>query len=136
MRCQHHGKSARPGLVIAGIIDRDADRDAGIVDDDVQAAELSGDIVDDDRDRIAVGDVEPPGSRASPAGRDLACDCLGTLAIEIRDGDICALVGEHARGGAPHAGRSTRDEHGQSFHRTAERFEIKHFAARGKCGVE
>jgi hypothetical protein len=95
-----------------------------------------GDVGDHGRDRIAVGDVEPPGLRASATGRDLACDALRALAVDIGDGNMRAFVGEHARGGAPHAGRRTRDEHGQSFHRTAERFEIRHFAARGKCGVE
>jgi hypothetical protein len=36
-----------PGLVIAVVVDCDAHRDAGIVYDDIEPAEMRGDIVDD-----------------------------------------------------------------------------------------
>ena len=53
--------SPSPSLVVAVIVDRDADGDAGIVDDDVEPAEMRGDVVDDGGDVVAVGDVERPG---------------------------------------------------------------------------
>jgi hypothetical protein len=43
-----------PGLVIAVIADRHAHRDSGIVDDDIEAAEMRCDRVDDGADLVAV----------------------------------------------------------------------------------
>ena len=40
MRGQHHREALGPGFVIAVIVDRDAHRDAGIVDDDIEPAEM------------------------------------------------------------------------------------------------
>jgi hypothetical protein len=54
MRGQHHSQPLGPGLLVAVIVDRDADGDAGVVDDDVEPAEMFGDIVDDRGDVVAI----------------------------------------------------------------------------------
>jgi hypothetical protein len=42
MRRQHHGKRLRPCLVVALLVDLGVDRQAGIVDDDIEPAEMRG----------------------------------------------------------------------------------------------
>jgi len=80
MRREHHGQSLRPRLVIALMVDRDAHRNAGVVDDDIEPAEMRRDIVDDGRNVIAIGNVERPGLRGSTARCDLCGDGLRALA--------------------------------------------------------
>ena len=127
MRRQHHGNPLRPGLFVAGIVDRDAHGDAGIVDDDVERRRNAR------RSRlttrsiaVAVGDVERPGLRVPAACRDLLRDRFGAVRRQIGHRDIGAFGREHARGGAAHAAGRTRDEHGQSLHRAAELLEFGH----------
>ena len=126
MRRQHHRERPGPGFVIAVIVDRHAHGNAGIVDDDIEPAEMGGDVVDDRRDIVAAGDVEPPGFCNFAARRDFGGYGFGAVGGKIGDRDLGALGGEHARGGAAHAARSTGDENGQSPDRAAELFEIGH----------
>ena len=51
-------------------------------------------------------------------------DGLRGLGVDIGDGDIGALGGEHERRGAAHAAGGAGDENGQAFDRAAELFEI------------
>src|SRR5215468_11134080 len=89
MRGQHHREPTCPGLVITGFIDRDAHGDAGIVDEDVEAAEMRGHLADDGRDGVAVGDIEHPRfgrsassgiSRATASAASLVKSVTATLA--------------------------------------------------------
>ena len=61
VRRQHHGQASCPCLVIAVIVDRDAHGDAGIVNDNVDPAEIRREVVDDIGEVVAVGDIERPG---------------------------------------------------------------------------
>ena len=124
MRGQHHGEASGPGLVIAVIVDRDAHGDAGIVDDDIEPAEMRRDVVDDIGDVVAVGDIERPGFCRAAACCDLAGDGLRGLGADIGDGDIGAVGREHKRRGAAHAAGGAGDKNGQAFDRAAELFEI------------
>ena len=85
---------------------------------------MRGDVIDDLDDVVAVGDVERPCLRRAAGCSDLAGDSLRGLGIDIGDGDIGALGGEHKRRGAAHAAGGAGDENGQAFDRAAELFEI------------
>ena len=124
MRGQHDRQRLGPGFVIAVGIDGGAQREAGIVDDDIEAAEMRSDRADDLGDVVGLGDVERPGFRGAASGRDFIRDGLRGLGGEIGDGNVGALGGEHQRGGAAHAAGGAGDENGQALDRTAELSEI------------
>src|SRR3546814_5344239 len=63
VRGQHHRDRAVPDRLILLAVERAEARYAGIVDEDVDAAELRGDLADDARDRRGVGHVERKGLR-------------------------------------------------------------------------
>src|SRR5208337_2612105 len=65
--------------------------DTGVADQDVDAAESSGDLVDTGLDLRLVGDVHRDRRRDAAAERDLAHDLLGPAEVEVRDGDFRAL---------------------------------------------
>ena len=81
---------------------------------------MRGDTVDDGDDLVAVGNVQSPGPGDLAPSGDLGGDGFGALQCDIGDGNVGALDGEHARGGAAHAVGSTRDQHRQSLDRAAE----------------
>ena len=83
MRRQHHGQRLGPGLLVTVVADRGAQRQAGIVDDDVERAECLRDLVDDLDDLIALGDIERPGFCAAAARLDLVGN--GLRALRRRD---------------------------------------------------
>ena len=85
-----------PGVLIAGIVDRHAHGDAGIVDDDVERAEMRGDLADHGFDRFCVGDVEPPRFRAAAGRGDLIRNGFGAVGAHVGHRDIGAFGGEHA----------------------------------------
>ena len=124
MRGQHHGQRLGPGRFITLVVDRDAHGDAGIVDDDIEGAEMGGDVVDDLNDVVRLCDVECPCLCRTAGCGDLAGDGLGGPGIDIGDGDIGALGCEHERGGAAHAAGGAGDENGQALDRAAELAEI------------
>ena len=101
MRGQHHGKRLRPGLFVAIIVDREPHRNAGVVDDDVESAEMGRDVVHNGNDVIAIGDIEGPGPGLSAIGGDFIGDGLRTLGTDVGDRDIGAFGREHARGSRP-----------------------------------
>src|SRR5262249_16065359 len=126
MRRQHHRDALGPGVLVAFVVDRDAHRDPGIVDDDVEPAELRRDLVDHALDLARFGDVELPRPGPAAPASDLLCDGLCAICIVIGDGDIGAFGGEHARGCASHAAGRTGDENGQSAYGPAELLEGRH----------
>ena len=128
MRRQHHRDCLGPGLLIAVIVDRDPHGDAGIVDDDIEGAELRGDVVHHGNDLFAISDIEPPGFGVATACCDLVGDGLCAFEVIVGHGDVGAFGREHARGGAAHAAGSSGDQRGQSLHRPAELLEIGHLA--------
>ena len=130
MRREHHRQSLRPRLVIAIIVDRDAHRNAGVVDDDIEPAEMRCDIVDHGCDVIAIGNIERPGLGASTARCDLCGDGLRALGRIVGHGDVGAFGCEHPRGGAAHAAGRAGNQNAQSFNRPAELFETGHRDAR------
>ena len=85
---------------------------------------MRGDVADDGYDGVAVGDVERPGFCGAAHGGDLGGDGLRRLDVDVSDGNIGALRGEHQRGGASHAAGGTGDENGQALDRAAELLEI------------
>jgi hypothetical protein len=126
MRRQHHRERLAPCLVIGRVVDRQTHGDAGIVDDDVERAEMRGDLVDDSADRLGIGDVEPPRFRTAADRGDFICDGLRSVRAHIGHRDIGAFGREHACCGAAHAAGCARDEHRQSLHRAAELLEFGH----------
>ncbi|MGY3424823.1 hypothetical protein ACVWZW_005298 [Bradyrhizobium sp. F1.13.4] len=126
MRRQHHRDTPSPGVLIGLVVDRDADGDAGIVDDDVEPAEMRSDVADHALDLAAVGNIELPGFRSSAACRDLLRHGQRTLLVIVGDGNVGALSGEHACRRASHAAGGAGDENSQALHGPAELFEIGH----------
>ena len=87
-------------------------RQPGIVDQDVEAAEILDDVIDHRLDRGKIGDVGLISLGLAPLRRDLADERIGFLrrTAEI-DGDVGAFFGEAQRdfaadaaGGARHQG--------------------------------
>jgi len=113
-----------PRILVTVIVDGDAHRDAGIVDHDIEPAEMRRDVADDGCDGVAVGDVERPGSCGAAFGGNFGGDGLGCLGVDVGDGDVGALGGEHQRGGASHAAGGAGDKNGQALDRAAELLEI------------
>src|ERR1700761_1420545 len=126
LRRQHHRQRLRPGLFIAGIVDRNAHGDAGIVDDNVERAEMRSYLAHDALDRVAIGDIEGTGPGGAAAGCDLVGYGPGAVRAPIRHRDMGAFIGEYPRRGGPHPARGARDQYGQSLYRTAELLEVWH----------
>lgn len=75
--------------------------DAGVVHQDVDAAQGAGRVADRGGDGVVVGDV-----------RAVAAQGLGYVAgVEVEDGDLGAALGEQPRGGQPDP-RSPAGHHG------------------------
>jgi hypothetical protein len=130
MRGQHDRERLCPGVVVTFIVDRDAHGDAGIVDDDIEAAEMRGDVIDDLDDVIVPRDIERPGLCRAAARGNFIRDRLRALGTEVGDGDLGAFGRENMRSGASHAAGGAGDENGKTLHRTAELSEIGHGSAR------
>ena len=124
MRGQHHGQRFRPRVLVSCIVDRGAQRQPGIVDDDVEATELRGNVVDDGGDAVGAGHVERPGLGLATRCNDRIGNGLGAVGGDIGDSDIGAFGREHMRGGATHAAGGAGDENGQALDRAAELAEI------------
>ncbi len=116
MRGQHDRKCPGPGVVVTLIVDRDAHGDAGIVDDDIEPAEMRGDVIDDLDDVIRPGNVERPGSCRATTICDFTHYRLRAVSAEVGNGDVGALSRENMRGGAAHAAGGAGDENGEAFH--------------------
>ena len=95
-------------------------RHAGIVDADMDAAELVRDLPRGALDRIAVRNVERQGQRAHAQRGDLAGRALDPVALDVGQRDMDALPGECARDAEADAICRTGDEGefpGQILHR-------------------
>ena len=80
------------------VLDVAGQRDAGVVDDDVDAAELLGDRVGVRRERGAVGDVEPVAAHLARAGGLDQVDGLGQPGlVDVGDRDQRAAPGDARR---------------------------------------
>src|ERR1019366_2905574 len=126
MRREQNSQAPVPGGVIAVAVDGGCDRNAGVVDDNIDPAEMRRDLVDDSIDVIAVGNVQRPGFRGSAPSRDLCGDGVSACGGIVRHGDAGAFGREHPRGGAADAAGRAGDENGQSRDRAAELLEIGH----------
>src|ERR1700722_2871752 len=126
MRGEQNRDALLPGRVIAVAVDRGRDRNAGIVDDDIEPAEMRGDLAHHGIDVIEVGDVEGPGFRSASIPGDFGGHSLCACCDEIRNRNVGALGREYPRGGVAHAAGRAGDENGQSGARPAELFEIRH----------
>jgi len=92
MRRQHDRQCPGPRILVTVIVDRCAHRDAGIVDDDIERAEMRGDVADDCCDGVAVGDVERPGLAVPPLAAISAANGLCRLGVDVGNGDLGALA--------------------------------------------
>ena len=109
---EHHGKSAGPrrfpNAVVA--VRQRADRNAGVVDENVDATELLHDKVNDFARSLGIAYVELKGPGASARREDLVGDGLDALFVQVRCSDEGAFVGKEMGGCAPHAACRTRDQ--------------------------
>ena len=94
-----------------GIVDRAADGDAGIVDEDVEPAEMLCDVVHQLFDFGGRRLVGLEGAGFDALGLQFGDDGLGLVGRgDIADGDIGAFVGERAGAGCADAARAAGDE--------------------------
>ena len=94
-----------------GIIDRAAHRDAGIVDEDVEPAEMSGDVLHQLLDLGGRRLVGLEGAGFDALGLQLSDDGFGLVGGgDIADGDVGAFIGERAGAGCADAARTAGDE--------------------------
>ena len=73
--------------------------DPGVVDEDVDAAELARGPLDEPEDGVAVGDVGRDRDRPAAEGADLLGHLLGTFGVDVVDGDVGAVGGQPERDG-------------------------------------
>ena len=116
-------------IVIVGAERREA-AEAGVVDQDVEAAEVSGDLRDDAFDLGVIEDVESPSVRSPACGRDFLDDARDSRLIDIGDRDQRAFLCEQVSGRAAHPAGGAGDEHRASLHRTIEFLDWLHFTPR------
>ncbi|MGY3355704.1 hypothetical protein ACVWZK_002367 [Bradyrhizobium sp. GM0.4] len=94
-----------------GVIDRTAARDAGIVDEDVEMAELLRDVVDELRHVLGRGLVRLEGAGIDASGLQLGDDGFRLFGRgNVADRDIRAFIGEGASRGRADTARATSDE--------------------------
>ncbi len=84
--------------------------DPGVVDEDVDAAELARDPLDEPEDGVAVGDVGCDRDRPAAEGADLLGHLLGTFGINVVDGDVGAVGGQPERDGPADSPRRAGDD--------------------------
>jgi hypothetical protein len=116
----------RDGLVEVGlgeVIEASDQGDAGIVDQDVDGAELVVGLLDHGGDGLAVGDVGGDGDGIAALGFDGIGDRGGLVgSVAVVDGDVGAGICEGQRDGGADAAGSAGDEggaigqgHGRSY---------------------
>jgi hypothetical protein len=86
---------------VEGVVLRE---DAGVADDDVDAAELAHGEVDGVLHGLVLGEVHDDAD-----GPDLLHD-VGDFFVDVETDDLCALLGERFRDGEADAGGATGDE--------------------------
>src|SRR5438067_508817 len=91
----------RDVLGLPGTTDGRRRRKSGAVDEDGGTAELRHYVGDGRLDRRAVGDVDPTAERLAAVGCDRRRRRLGSIAVQIEDGDLAAVSGESIGDGAP-----------------------------------
>src|SRR5581483_5522349 len=100
---------ARP-LVVLEQIRRLADVDAGIVDEDVDAAEFARHASDHGIDRIPVGDVGGHGNRLDATGCEIGYRLLGFRRIAPDNGERCSSATEAAGHAQPDTAIAAGDD--------------------------
>ena len=94
-----------------GIIDRATDRNAGIVDEDVEPAEIPGDVLHQLIDVGGGGLVRLEGAGLDAPGFQFANDGFGLVGGgDVADGDVGAFIRERAGAGRADAARTAGDE--------------------------
>ncbi len=92
-----------------------ADIEAGVVDQDVDAAMRPRDIAEQSADILAARDIDRGGAGQSAGigqiSRRLECG----FTVDVGEPDVSALDGEKARGGKADAGRRSRHQRDAPF---------------------
>ncbi len=102
------------------VLDRVDDLDAGVGDQDIDAAKRLGHRLGGAVDRVLVGHIHRHGDGAPAGGFDIGGGLLRSLEIQVGDGDRRALLGQQvsngladAAGGAGHDGGFSLELHGR-----------------------
>ena len=85
-------------------------RDAGVVDQDVDAAELAVDVLDERVDLVPVADVARAGGSLCALGAQRGRDLLAGVGLAADDHDLGAGLRERPRHGEPEAARAAGDD--------------------------
>ncbi len=103
-------------LAVADLLDGGALPDAGVVDEDVQAAEAVDGLVDHHLGLFLDGDVRCEGERFPTGLLDALCDELGRRPLEaVVDGDPGPGAGQQLAAGAADAARAAGHQGGTAF---------------------
>ena len=85
------------------------DAGRGVVDKNVDAAELGGDLLEETGDAVGVSDVGLGGEASDTKRLDLGGGLAGGLvAAQIAECDVCPQPGEFQGNGAPYSAASAR----------------------------
>ena len=101
------GDGMRPTVDVVFGFDGGAVGDAGVVDEDVDAAEVLGGFGDHFFDGIFFGDVYALGADIASGIADFLLDDVECVLSAVYEGEPCAFVGEQVGGRAAHAAGST-----------------------------
>src|SRR4029079_3249384 len=95
------------GVCGLGIVDSAADRNAGIVDEDVEVTEIPGHVADELFDVHRRGLVGLIGAGVDASGLQFRDDTFGLFGRgDITDGDVGTFVGKGAGGSRANAARA------------------------------
>jgi hypothetical protein len=109
MSSEVNGKTALPHFLIPLALNAAGCVDPGIVDQDIEAAEVLGDLDDSRRNLLALSQIERLSLSDSPDLGDLPDNRGDAFPITIQDGDFSSFIGKemscrstHAAGGSGH----------------------------------
>ena len=106
-RAQHHRHGAVPYVLVGIVIERAEARDARVVYEDVDAAEVLGDLCHYLRDHVSVRHVERVGAGVRAA---LSRHCFARSEVEIGHRDVRTLGGKQFRRRPAHAAGGPGDD--------------------------
>jgi hypothetical protein len=107
-------------------IDGRRDRDPGVVDQDVDAAEVLHELREDALDGDRIGEVERPTPHVRARRLQLRDDPLELRLVDVDGGNPSPFIGEQLRRGATHAARCTGHDRYLAFNRTRQLGQPRH----------
>ena len=126
MGAQQHVLQPVPNFLVAVIVDLGVLRNPGIVDQNIEPAEMFRHLPHHRLDRRGIGQVQGPARGAEAGVGDLGDDRLDTVCVDVCDCNMRALVGEQMRRRPAHAVRRPGDQRHLAGDRAVQFRQFRH----------